>query len=108
MCNIGILRGPEEIILDPDYRRPDLIAPDVQVFRYGGGDLRNPVTMTQGNGLTVELMDSNGRVVQSASRSPGSPQLQVGAADLPAGIYSLRFSGYGNGTKIRVDAPTGP
>jgi Zn-dependent metalloprotease len=108
MCNIGILRGPEEIILDPDYRRPDLIAPDVQVFRFGGGDLRIPVTMTQGNGRTVELMDSNGRVVQSASRSPGSPQLQVGAADLPAGIYSLRFSGYGNGTKIRVDAPTGP
>ena len=30
----------------------------------------------------------------------------VRAADLTEGIYALRFSGYGNGTQISVEAPT--
>ena len=106
MCDIGILRGPEEIVLDPDYRRPDLIATDVQFFRFAGGDLRIPVTVGEGNALKVELLDASGRVLNTSERPAGGRELQVRAADLPAGVYSLRFSGYGNGTKVKVAVPS--
>jgi len=106
MCDIGILRGPEEIVLDPDYRRPDLIATDVQFFRFEGGDLRIPVSVGEGNALKVELLDASGHVLNTSERSGGGRELQVRAAHVPAGVYSLRFSGYGNGTRIRVAAPS--
>jgi len=59
----------------------------------------------EGNALKVELLDAAGRVLQTSERSPGGREVQVRAADLPAGIYSLRFSGYGNGTRIKVAVP---
>ena len=49
MCDVGVLAGHDEIILDPDYRRPDLVAPVQHYFRFGGGDLEMPIDVATGN-----------------------------------------------------------
>jgi hypothetical protein len=106
MCDVGLLTGFDEIILDPDYRRPDLVAPVQHYFQFGGGDLELPIEVARGNTLQVELLDSSGRVVEhEAWRVSDATGPSMRAADLPGGIYALRFSGYGNGTQIRVEAP---
>ncbi|UVJ41802.1 hypothetical protein NVV94_13865 [Pseudomonas sp. LS1212] len=106
MCDVGVLSGRDELILDPDYRRPDLVSPLQHYFRFRGGDMEIPIDVTRGNALQVELVDSNGRMVQRSTWSAGSeagPAVKV--TGLPEGIYSLRFSGYGNGTQIQLQAP---
>jgi Zn-dependent metalloprotease len=106
MCDVGLLTGQDEIILDPDYRRPDLIAPTQHYFRFRGGELDMPIEVARGNALQAELVDSNGRVVQRSEWKAGSASgPSIRASGLVEGIYSLRFSGYGNGTQIRVRAP---
>lgn len=102
MCNVGVLTGIDEIILDPDYRSATLVSPSEHYFNFGGGDLDIEVGVRRGNGLLVELVDSNGRVVRQSSWAPGTPGTSVRAAGLPAGIYALRFSGFGNGTEVQV------
>jgi hypothetical protein len=47
----------------------------------------------------------NGTVPLEAWRASDATGPSMRAADLPGGIYALRFSGYGNGTQIRVEAP---
>jgi hypothetical protein len=106
MCDVGLLTGFDEIILDPDYRRPDLVAPVQHYFQFDGGDLEMPIEVARGNTLQVELLDSSGRVVEhEAWRASDATGPSMRAADLAGGIYALRFSGYGNGTQIRVEAP---
>lgn len=106
MCDVGVLTGRDEIILDPDYRRPDLVSPLQHYFRFRGGDMEIPIDVTRGNALEVELVDSNGRMVQRSTwRAGGEEGPAVKATGLPEGIYSLRFSGYGNGTQIQLQAP---
>ena len=106
MCDVGVLTGHDDIILDPDYRRPDLISTSQRYFKFAGGDLAIPIEVSRGNVLQVELVDSRGRMVQRTAWTSGSetgPAVKV--TGLPEGIYSLRFSGYGNGTQIKVQAP---
>jgi Zn-dependent metalloprotease len=105
MCDVGILGERNEIILDPDYRRPDLVAPVQHYFRFRGGDLEVPIEVSAGNALQVELLDSSGRVLQHSTWTQGTAGPSVRAAGLAEGVYSLRFTGYGNGTQIRVQAP---
>jgi hypothetical protein len=106
MCNVTVFTRPEEVILDPDYRQPELVAPQQHYFQFRGGELSLPISVMQGNALQVELLDSSGNVVQRTQWQHGSgaqPTLQ--ATNLAAGIYALRFSGFGNGTQVRVAVP---
>ena len=104
MCNFEILSGIDRVILEADYRRPDYVAPQEHYFSFDGGRLSVPVTVKDGNGLKVTLVDGSGREIQSATRAGDSNQLTVGGT-VPAGVYSLRFSGYGNGTQLEVRTP---
>lgn len=104
MCDVRVLGRGEEVILNPDVRQPDLVAPPQHVFRFRGGRLSMPVTVADGRALQVDLVDADGRVVQQAQWSAGAAA-PVLRAELPEGIYALRFSGYGNGTKVQVGAP---
>jgi hypothetical protein len=62
------------------------------------------MNILQGNNLHVELVNQAGQTVATAERD-GSSDLLLTAPQAPAGIYSLRFSGFGNGTEILVRTP---
>ena len=106
MCDIGLLAGHDDIILDPDYRRPDLISPSQHYFAFDGGDLNIPIDVVKGNALNVDLVKSDGAVIKSTSWAAGSTiSPSLNATGLSPGIYSLRFSNFGNGTEVKVRAP---
>lgn len=107
MCDQRVLGDLEEIVLDPDWRQPDLVAPQRHLFRFEGGRLELPLRVTEGNTLSAELTDATGRVLDQVRWAGGAaPSLR--ADQLPAGIYGLRFTAYGNGTRVQVQAPRAP
>jgi hypothetical protein len=108
-CGRDLLSGIQHVILDPDYRQPDGVpATDHYFFWSGEGALEIPVTVREGAGLTVELVDSTGLMMTSVVRNSETNVLSVKQPRMPAGVYSLRFSGFGNGTQIDVTTPTAP
>jgi Zn-dependent metalloprotease len=105
MCDLRVLGRFDSILLDPDDRQPDGLAPLAHLFDFRGGALSLPIEVQQGRVLKVDLVEPGGRTLRSLNWSGGeSPVLR---AELPAGVYGLRFSGYGNGTAVRVQAPGG-
>ena len=108
-CDLDVLSGVKQVILDPDYRKPEGIAPSEHfVFWNGEGELDIPIAIIEGNSLSAELVDEAGKTVTSVSRNAVTNELALKAGQRPAGVYSLRFSGYGSGTKIQVKAPAAP
>jgi len=104
MCDAQILSGIDRVILEAAYRRRDRVAPGEYYFSFQGGRLSVPVTVRAGNDLKVTLVDAAGREITSASRARNANGVNV-TATVPRGVYALRFSGYGNGTELEVEAP---
>jgi hypothetical protein len=108
-CDRDVLSGIKRVILEPAYRQPEGIAAQDHFFLWGGeGELNIPITVLQGNSLNVDLVDEAGRTVTSVARDPATNVLSLKGPRLAAGVYALRFSGFGNGTQIEVKAPAGP
>lgn len=109
MCNRDVLSGINEVILDPDYRQVTGVAAKDHYFFWGGeGQLNIPITVVQGSGLKVDLVDGAGKTLTSVARDPATNVLSLKKTGMPVGVYSLRFSDFGNGTQINVKAPAGP
>ena len=85
-------------------RDAGLLPLTVAVLDAGGVLVVQSVQVPQDSPLKVTLVDGSGREIQSATRAGDSNQLTVGGT-VPAGVYSLRFSGYGNGTQLEVRTP---
>ena len=106
MCDLGILMGADTVILEPFYRQQDLVAVQDHFFFWQGGQgFEIPIRMNQGNGLHVEMLNDNGDVITSADWDGTAQEFLLQAPELPLGVYSLRFSDYGNGTTIEVITP---
>ena len=105
MCDVKILRGIDFVILEPLYRTENQVAIKDHYFYWNGeGSFEVPVRLVQGNNLNAELVNASGKTVAS-SRTGGNRSLLLQAGQLPAGAYSLRFSGFGNGTQLQVLTP---
>jgi hypothetical protein len=105
MCDAQILNGFDRVILEPFYRQPEQVSAQDHYFYWNGeGALQVPISMLQGNNLHVELVNQAGETVATADRPVGN-DLVVNASGAPAGVYSLRFTGFGNGTEILVRTP---
>lgn len=105
MCDLRVLGRRDSILLDPDDRQPEGLAPLAHLFDFRGGRLALPIEVERGSTLRVDLVVPGGRTLQTLDWSGG--QAPVLRAELPAGIYGLRFGGYGNGTAVRIQAPAG-
>jgi hypothetical protein len=109
-CNHELLTDDRKIVLDPPYRIKSKVAAKDYYFQYEGGSqtLDIPVRILSGNGLHADLLNDKGEIVGTAKttkiKADGSI-LHLKSAGLPRGVYSLRFSGFGNGTNISVDLP---
>ncbi len=108
-CDLDLLSGIKRVILEPDYRQPlGVAARDHYFFFNGRGELNIPITVVDGNGLTVDLVDEAGKTITTATRDQTKDVVSLKGARLSPGLYSLRFSGFGNGTQIDVKAPVAP
>ncbi len=105
MCDLQILNGFDRVILEPLYRNPEGIAIQDHYFQWNGeGALQIPVNILQGNNLHVELVNQAGEIVAAVDRN-GQNDIVINAPGARAGVYSLRFTGFGNGTEILVRTP---
>jgi hypothetical protein len=105
MCDLQILKGFDRVILEPFYRQPDKVGIADRYFKWNGqGALQIPISVLQGNNLHVELVNATGQTVATADRT-GPNDMLINAPEGQAGVYSLRFSGFGNGTEILVRTP---
>lgn len=105
MCNLQVLHGFDEVILNPFYRTEEKVPVGDHYFYWAGqGALEIPVTVLKGNNLHVDVVDQSGRVVTTADRT-GPNDLLLNLPQAPPGVYSLRFSGFGNGTELLVRTP---
>lgn len=105
MCDAQILNGFDRVILEPSYRQPEQVAARDHYFYWNGeGALQIPMSVLQGNDLHVEVVNQAGQTVATADRT-GEDDVVVSAPRAPAGVYSLRFSGFGNGTEILLRTP---
>lgn len=102
MCNLKLLNPIDRVILEPFYRNAEKVPIEDHFFQWNGeGSLDVSMNVLQGNGLHVDLVNAKGQVVTtSESRSTGGVQLHLPNA--ARGVYSLRFSGFGNGTEVVV------
>lgn len=106
MCDVRILGGFDKFVLEPFYRMEDLISvKDNYFYWYGDGGFEIPVRMLEGNALRAELVDEFGRLLAVAEKTNAGNGLLLRAPELLEGIYSIRFSGYGNGTQVEVFTP---
>jgi bacillolysin len=106
MCNFGILSPGDPVILDPFYRTKDGVERSQYFFNWDGeGGLRVPVQVLKGNQLQVELVDSAGRVVATGNRANDAGIVTLEAPTASKGVYSVRFSGFGNGTELKMGSP---
>jgi hypothetical protein len=106
MCDFGILSPGEPVILDPFYRAKDGVERSQYFFNWEGeGGLKVPVQVIQGNQLHVELVDSAGNVVATGDRLNNAGGVTLEAPRASKGVYSVRFSGFGNGTELRMGSP---
>jgi Zn-dependent metalloprotease len=106
MCDLSILSEINQVILEPFYRQKDGVAVgDYFFYKKGEGAFEIPINIREGNALRVELMDDSGKVVAAAVREGNAATLRLRSAAAKEGVYSLRFSGYGNGTEIEVRTP---
>lgn len=105
MCDARVLEGLERVVLDPFERQPGLITTNDHYFPWSGqGPLSASLNMLAGNNLHVELVDHGGRRVASADRT-GKGEFLLTAPEAPPGVYSFRFSQFGNGTEVLVNTP---
>jgi hypothetical protein len=105
MCDLQVLKGFDRVILDPLYRQPNQVEVQDHYFYWKGeGALQIPVNVLQGNNLHVELVNEAGETVATANRN-GPNDVLINAPQARTGVYSLRFSGFGNGTEILVRTP---
>jgi Zn-dependent metalloprotease len=105
MCDFGLLSEFDRVILDPPYRQRSKVAPQEHFFYHRGGALSVPITVLSGNDLQVQMLDATGKEVAAASRTAGSNSVTLGA-QAPEGVYSLKFSRFGNGTQLEVRTPS--
>jgi hypothetical protein len=105
MCNQQVLNGIDRVILEPFYRNAEKVPIEDHFFQWNGeGALDVPMNVLQGNNLHVDLVNEKGQVVSTTeTRSVGD--LLIHAPNAARGVYSLRFSGFGNGTEIVVRTP---
>ena len=90
-------------ILEPLYRQPGEIAVRDHYFYWNGeGALQIPVNVLEGNNLHVALVNLAGETVAAADRTGAASDVWSAAPQAGRGIFSLRFSGFGNGTEILV------
>ena len=105
MCDLQLLKGVDRVILEPLYRQANKVEIQDRYFMWNGeGALQVPVSVLQGNFLHAELVNQDGKTVATADRA-GESELLLKAPEARAGVYSLRFSGFGNGTEILVRTP---
>ena len=105
MCNLELLKGMDRVILDPGYRQTNKVEIKDRYFMWNGeGTLQVPISILQGNSLHVDLVNQEGKTVATAERN-GSSDMVLKVSGANAGVYSLRFSGFGNGTEILVRTP---
>jgi Zn-dependent metalloprotease len=106
MCDRLVLSEVSRVILEPFYRRKDGVGvSDHFFYKRGDGAFEIPINIHDGNALKVELVDESGRVLSEATRQGEAAVVHLRAAAAPEGVYSLRFSGYGNGTEIEIRTP---
>ena len=105
MCDLQVLNGFDRVILNPFYRQPDKVEIQDHYFYWKGeGALQVPINVLQGNNLHVDLVNQAGQTIVTADRA-GLNDMVINAPHVGAGVYSLRFSGFGNGTEILVRTP---
>lgn len=105
MCNLKILGGVDRIVLEPLYRQTDRVPIQDNYFYWkGDGGFEIPFRLLNGNNLQVELVNEAGETV-ALERNAGANGMLMHGLQLREGVYSLRFSGYGNGTEVEVVTP---
>lgn len=110
MCDYEIL-SEINFILDPPYRNKFNVPVRDYYFQYDGKSelLDISVQIVNGNKLRAQLMDERGNVLSSVdnieSNAAGN-SLRLKSNGLGEGVYSLRFSEFGNGTEISVGLPS--
>jgi Zn-dependent metalloprotease len=108
-CDRDVLSGIDRVILDPDYRQlGGVAAKDHFIFWRGEGELDVPITVLQGNSLTVDLVDGSGRMIATVARDQATSAVSLRGGRVAPGVYSLRFRDFGNGTQIDIKAPVAP
>lgn len=102
MCNQQVLNGIDRVILEAFYRNAEKVPIEDHFFQWNGeGALDVSMNVLHGNNLHVDLVDEKGQVV-AASETSSAGDVQLHAPNAARGVYSLRFSGYGNGTELVV------
>ena len=105
MCDLQVLNGFDRVILNPFYRQPEQVEIQDHYFYWKGeGALQVPINVLQGNNLHVDLVNQAGQTIVTADRA-GLNDILINAPRVGAGVYSLRFSGFGNETEILVRTP---
>lgn len=105
MCDQQLLKGIDRVILEPSYRQQDQLAIQDHYFSWSGeGPMQVAIDVLQGNNLHAELIDETGAHVATVDRA-GTSNLLLQTGVARPGVYSLRFSGFGNGTELVVRTP---
>ncbi|HEX3035961.1 MAG TPA: M4 family metallopeptidase [Thermodesulfobacteriota bacterium] len=110
MCNLVALSPGEMVVLDPPYRNKYRVPVRDYYFYFDGeSDVVDiPVQIISGNKLRAELADDDGNVISVADNVENTAEgnvLRLKGEGLREGVYSLRFSDFGNGTEITVGLP---
>ena len=107
-CNHEIINDRLEILLEPPGRSKLKVAIKDYYFRHTGESrmLEIPVQLLRGNRLRVDLVNDKGNIIGSTNnieKTANGNILHLKTEAIDQGIYSLRFSEFGNGTEILVD-----
>jgi Zn-dependent metalloprotease len=110
MCDYQILSELDRVILEPPYRTKDKIPARDYYFYYDGQSpvVEIPVQIINGNKLRAELADEAGNVISvtdNVEKTEEGNVLRLRSQGLREGVHSIRFSGFGNGTEIKVGLP---
>lgn len=109
MCNLVALTPGANVILDPPYRNKYKVPVQNYYFYHAGeSNVDIPIRILSGNNLQAQLIDKNGNVIAIADNTEVVSDrnvLHLRSDTLSEGVYSLRFTGFGNGTEINVGLP---
>jgi Zn-dependent metalloprotease len=110
MCDYKILSEINRVILDPPYRTKNKVPVGDYYFYYDGeSDVVDiPVQVMSGNKLRAELVDDKGNIIVTADDIEETEEgsvLRLKSEGIRQGVYSIHFSGFGNGTEVSIKLP---
>lgn len=111
MCNFVALSPADKVVLDPAYRNEFKVPVQDYYFYHDGNSeaVDIPIQLINGNGLAAQLVDEKGNILSSTAELGNTNTgnvMHLKSKALSEGVYSLRFSQFGNGTEISVGLPS--